>query len=153
MPDLNELALDIKRLAQRVANTTAAGIASELGTITQKGVKLDRYPHEFTDPLVLEPLVDCDIEVSLEVPAHEETGKMVLPAIPVTGGYSTQAGEYGVTFKFDKWVHDAENKGFIKVKKARVRFKPQYKPGDRVLCALVHGGRDVVIVARVVPYA
>jgi len=153
MPELNELALDLKRLAERVAKTAVAGITSELGTITQKGVKLDHFPHEFTDPLVLEPVLDCDIELSLEVPAHDEMGKIVLPSIPVSGGYSTQAGEYAATFRFDKWTHDAEKKGFIKAKKVRLKFKPQYKPGDRVLCALVHGGRDVVIVARVVNYA
>ncbi|MBE3576873.1 MAG: hypothetical protein IMX00_04205 [Limnochordales bacterium] len=150
---IQELAFDLRRLAQQASAQASAMVATELGVITDRGVRLDRFPHEFTDPLVLEPVVDCDIEVSLEVPAHQETGKIVLPAIPTSGGGPTVAGEYAATFKFDKWVHDAKAQGFIKVTKARLKFRPQYKPGDRVVCALVHGGRDVVILARVVPYA
>lgn len=154
MPDaMAELAVELQQMAKRASSHAVAGLASELGTITANGVQLDRFKHVFTDPLVLEPIVDCDIELKLEVPAHQETGRVVLPAIPTQFHSPTAAGEYAVTFKFDKWTYNAQSSGYIKITKARVKHKPEYKPGDRVLCALVNGGRDVVIISRVIPYA
>lgn len=154
MPDATtELAVAIRDLIARKTARAVAGLSSELGVITSKGVKLDHFKHEFTSPLVLEPVVDADIEVSLEVPAHDETGQIVLPAIPTATNGPTVAGTYPVTYKFDRWVHDAKSLGLIKITKMRVKYKPQYKEGDRVVCALVNGGRDVIILSRVIPYA
>lgn len=154
MPDVTtELAVTIRDLIARKTARAVAGLSSELGKITASGVKLDHFKHEFTSPLVLEPVADADIETSLEVPAHTETGTVVLPAIPTSGGPPTVPGPYEATFNFDKWVHDAKNLGLIKITKMRVKFKPEYKPGDRVVCAVVNSGRDVIILARVIPYA
>ncbi|NPV52223.1 MAG: hypothetical protein HPY71_01715 [Firmicutes bacterium] len=156
MPDaMTELAVELQRMARQASSQAIAGLASELGTITAKGVKLDRYKHEFTDPLVLEPVIDLDIELTLKVPKHDETGQIVLPAIPTQAHSPTVAGTYTVTYKFDDWIYNAEEKPekLIKITKARIKHKPEYKPGDRVICALVNGGRDVVIISRVVPYA
>lgn len=138
------------------ASGATQGIPCELGTMTAGGVKLDRFKHEIQDPLVLEPVIDYDIEFSLEVPAHEETGTIVLPEIPTNEMpplHMTKAGEYQVTYKFNPWYYDAGTLGKIKATKVRLKYKPEYKPGDRVLCALVNGGQDLVIISRVIPYA
>jgi hypothetical protein len=135
------------------AGRAVSGLPCELGTITATGVILDGFKHEIKDPLVLESLIDIDIELSLEVPAHEETGEITLPAIPSQADSPTVPGDYAVTFKFNKWVYDAGAGGPVRMTKARAKYKPQYQPGDRVLCALVNGGQEVVIVSRVVPYA
>lgn len=157
MPDpFKQLANAIMNQAAQQANKAVQGLASELGIMTASGVKLDRFKHEFKDPLIVESVIDFDIELSLEVPAHDETGQIVLPAIPCSCppySGSTSAGTYTVTYKFDAWTHDAASKGMIKAKQVRLKHKPELKPGDRVLCALVNGGRDVVIVSKVISYA
>lgn len=158
MPDpFKQLANAIVNQAAQQANKAIQGLASELGTMTASGVKLDRFKHEFKDPLVAESVIDFDIELSLEVPAHDETGKIVIPdtAMQVQVGTSVGyviPGTYTVTYKFDAWTHDAASKGMIKAKQVRLKHKPELKPGDRVLCALVNGGRDVVIVSKVIAY-
>lgn len=157
MPDpYKALANAIVSQAAAQANKAIQGLASELGTMTASGVKLDRFKHEFKDPLIVESVVDFDIELSLEVPAHDETGQIVLPSIPTScpaGPGATVAGTYSVTYKFDAWTYSASSQGTIKAKQVRIKHKPELKPGDRVLCALVNGGRDVVIVSKVISYA
>lgn len=150
------------RMKQHV-NSGLQGVPCVLGTMTSSGVLLDDFKHEVRDPMVHEPLIDAEIEVELFVPAHEETGKLKISNetdIPVTpnGGENEspigyiKKGEHTASFKFDDWTYDAAAKGFIKITQARIKYKPEYKPGDRVLCALVNGGQDAVIISRVVPY-
>ena len=145
------------------AEVALQGVPCVLGTITAQGVLLDDFKHEVKDPMVHEPLIDAEIEVQLMVPAHEETGKLKVESetdIRVTIDGSTNGttvgyivkGEHTATFKFDDWTYDAAAQGFIKITQARVKYKPEYKAGDRVLCALVNGGQDAVIISRVVPY-
>jgi hypothetical protein len=153
---MGELALELKKMATGVSSQAVAGLASELGTITPgKGVKLDRFSEEFRYYLALAPLCDIDVELTLQVPAHEETGQIELPGLPSsdpTNHPPTEAGTYSATFKLDDWSYDAEgdSEKYIKITGARVKFAPEFQEGDRVLCALVNGGRDVVIISKVV---
>ncbi|MTV47768.1 hypothetical protein GJ688_02065 [Heliobacillus mobilis] len=134
------------------ATNAISGVPCVLGTMTETGVILDDFAHEIQDPIVLGPVVDMDIELQMEVPAHERVGKLVLPSIPTKAHSPTEEGEYPVTFQFDPWTYDAEVNGKIKITKARVKYKTQFQTGDRVLCCMVNSGQDVVIVSRVVPY-
>lgn len=158
-----ELVLELQGMALKQSAQAVAGLASELGTITENGgtlsVKLDRFQPEFLleGCLFPEPFCDLDIELTLTVPEHDETGQIVLPAIPSpdpTNHPGTAAGTYDVTYKFDEWSFDTggDEEQFIKVTGARVKQIPELKAGDRVLCALVNGGRDVVIISKVVAY-
>lgn len=151
-----------ERMKLHAANALQ-GVPCVLGTMTSSGVLLDNFKHEVGDPMVHEPLIDGEIEVELYVPAHEETGKLKISNeadIPVTPTGATgeapigyiKKGEHIATFIFDDWTYDAAAKGFIKITQARIKYKPEYKAGDRVLCALVNGGQDAVIISRVVPY-
>lgn len=146
-------AMVLRQETGRAVNSVMQSMPCVLGTMTATGVYIDDFKHEIKDPLVLEPFIDADIEVALMVPAHEETGVIVLPVIPTQADSPTVPGDYQVTFKFDTWNYSAKANGMIKATRARVKFKPEYRPGDRVLCVLVNDSRDIVIVSRVVPYA
>lgn len=149
MDPYKELASFLKNEMNRSAQQAIVGMTCVLGTMTASGVVLDDFKHEIKDPLVLEPLVDLEVENKWEVPAHSESGQINLPSIPTMGHSPTVAGDYNVTFKFDPWAFS--NPG-IKGTKVRVKYQTQYKTGDRVLCAVINSGQDVVIISRVVPY-
>lgn len=164
MDPYKELAGILKQEMNRSAGQALLGVPSVLGIMTATGVLLDDFKHEIKDPLVLESVVDIDIEMQLKVPAHLEKGKLVIennsdvrvtadgdPAGP-TVGYIMK-GEQPIAIRFDPWDYDASSLGKIEAKQVRVKFKPEYKPGDRVVCVLINGGQDVVIISRVVPYA
>ncbi len=150
---MGDLALEIQKASMHHAAQAVAGLAAELGTITEKngvkGVKLDRFQHVFEDCLFLEPHCDIDIEIRLQVPAHEETGQIELPSIPIQGGGSTEAGTYDVTYKFDDWVFESDPETAITIFGARLKQIPEYVAGSRVLCAPVNGGRDVVVISKI----
>lgn len=159
-----EIASLFEQRMQEQVNRGIQGVPCVLGTMTATGVILDDFKHEIQDPLVLEPLVDADIELELKIPSHQEEGRLLAKSETdiritqdgspesATVGYVTK-GEHTAGFNFDTWTYDASSLGNVEVKKARIKFKPQYQPGDRVLCTLINGGQDAVIIARVVPYA
>lgn len=116
------------QMAQQ-ANSALSGVPCELGTITGSGLKLDTFKHEMQDYLVADWLV-----------------KISIPAFSIFGTQSGLKDSLGgdvigqATFSFEPTVID----------RVHIEFKPDLKPGDRVLCVPVNGGQDVVIVSKVV---
>ncbi|MGE5606057.1 MAG: hypothetical protein ACM3YE_10230, partial [Bacteroidota bacterium] len=68
-----------------------------LGTVTASGLKLDYFKHEIKEYLVADWTFDGEIEGDWQVPAHQETGKILLPGIPTTADSPTVPGEYTAT--------------------------------------------------------
>lgn len=156
-----ELVLELQGMAQRQSAQAVAGLASELGTITDNGgilsVKLDRFQPEFLleGCLFPEPYCDIDIELTMTIPSRVETGRISLPGIPSsdpTNHPPTAEGDYDATYMFDELQWIGEENRIIQITGARVKQIPELVAGDRVLCALVNGGRDVVIISKVVAY-
>lgn len=124
-------------IAERIASQTARPDALELGTIqADMSLKLDRFAVSIPkgDYLVAEWLI-----------------KVSLPAFSLVG-----TGEYPVkddgspipptqTTPQTRWDwHPRE------VDEVKVEFKPDLKPGDRVLVAWVNDHTDPVVLCRVV---
>jgi hypothetical protein len=116
-----------------------------LGTITETGLRLDHFKHEIKDYLVADFSFDGEIEGNWQVPAHNETGQITLPAIPGTNS-STIPGNYQATYQFDEWK--AENQ--ITVSKFKMHLKPNLNAGDRVLVMPVNQGQIFVVLAKVI---
>ncbi len=147
-----ELTSVIDKQIQKRAKAASFWASSILGTITESGgLKLDHFNLEIKDYLVADWIMDGEIEGVLEVPAHDTTGSVVLPAIPTMSDSPTTAGEYPVTYKFNDWSFTASDNKKITIQKVNLHFKPELKTGDRVLVAPVNNGRDFVIISKVVP--
>lgn len=123
-----DLAAILEQQMSNQAVRAVSGIPSELGTITSSGLKLDSFKHEIRDYLVAEWLL------KVEVPAFTikgtQSGLLDSQGKSVTG----QA-----TFTFLPTVLDD----------VRLELKAGLKPGDRVLTIPVHGGQDIVVIAKV----
>lgn len=148
-PDaLKELGEAIVRVAGQHAARAVAGVPCELGKMTATGLKLDKFKHEIQDPLVAEWVFTIEIRKDLFIPQHDETGTIVLP-----GYYSGEA-----QYHFDDTtivIRDDQGnvvRSDIRAREAKCMFRPELKPGDRVLAVPVNGGKDAVILAKVVPY-
>lgn len=145
-----ELTSIIDKQIQKRCQAAFFWAPSILGTITENGgLKLDYFNLEIKEYLVADWVMDGEIEGTLEVPQHTETGQITLPAIPTSSGGPTVAGPYSVTYQFDAWAYSGSKK--ITVSKLRLHLKPQLNAGDRVLVAPVNNGRDFVIISKVVP--
>ncbi len=117
-----------------IAAKSLSGVPSELGTITGSGVKLDSFKYEIPDYYIAEWVAD------LEFPAFSLVGTTIAPVDeagnPTGGGVPPQR----TRFDFDE----------TKISEVRLNWSAGIKPGDRVLAVPVNGGKDAVIVCKVV---
>ncbi|MGD9663292.1 MAG: hypothetical protein AB7U63_18750 [Porticoccaceae bacterium] len=119
-------------IAERIASQTARPDALELGTIqADMSLKLDRFavPIPKGDYLVAEWLV------RLSLPAFSITGTQTGLKDSLNGDVTGQA-----TFSFQPATVD----------QVKLEFKPDLKPGDRVLVAWALDGTEPIILSKVV---
>ena len=128
------LAATLENRFSGIAAKSLSGVPSELGTITGSGVKLDSFKYEIPDYYVAEWVTE------LELPAFSLIGTMVAPVDeacnPIGGGTPAQL----TRFDFNE----------TKIGEVRLNWSAGIKPGDRVLAVPVNGGKDAVIVCKVV---
>jgi len=117
-----------------IAARTLSGVPSELGTITESGLKLDSFKYEIPDYLV------ADWVTELEVPAFSLIGTMTAPVDKE--GNSIGGGTTSQLTRFDYME--------AKIGEVRLNWSAGMKPGDRVLAIPVNGGKDAVVVCKVV---
>ncbi|QJD86719.1 hypothetical protein [Cohnella herbarum] len=122
-----------KRFSE-IAAKSLSGIPSELGTITVSGLKLDSFKYEIPDYLV------ANWVAQLEYPAFSLVGTMTSPVDEdgVTIGGATPSQR--TRFDFQE----------TKVGEVRLNWAAGLKSGDRVLAVPVNGGKDAVVVCKVV---
>lgn len=117
-----------------IAAKAVSGLPSELATVTASGLKLDSFPHELPDYLV------ADWTLNVELPAFSLVGTTTAP-VNATGEPLGGAVPSPLT-RFD--FMEAE------LTDVRLSFGAGLKPGDRVLAVPVKGGKDAVVLCKVV---
>ncbi|XID92503.1 hypothetical protein ACF3MZ_29250 [Paenibacillaceae bacterium WGS1546] len=134
MPDpFKSLVSTLESRFSGIAAKALSGIPSELGTITASGLKLDSFKHEIPDFLV------ADWVTQLELPAFSMVGTMTAP---VDAQGNSQGGTTSQLTRFDYME--------TKIEDVRLNWSTGIKPGDRVLAIPVNGGKDAVVVCKVV---
>lgn len=129
-----KLAATLETRLGSMAAKAVSGLPSELGTITGSGLKLDSFKYEIPDYLV------ADWSVQLHFPAFSWVGMMTAP---VDEEGAPEAGaSTGQQTRFDM----AE----CQIADVRMNWGAGLKAGDRVLAAPVNGGRDAVVLCKVV---
>lgn len=119
-------------IAERISSQTQRPDALELGTIQQDmSLKLDRFtvPIPKGDYLVAEWLV-----------------KLSLPAFTINGNQSGLRDSLGGSVIGDAIFNFQPTE----IDEAKLEFKPDLKPGDRVLVAWVNNHTDPVVITKVV---
>ena len=110
-----------------------------LGTITSsKGVLLDGFDKEIKDVLFLEWIHNININMG-KLTGQIGQGLQTITPCPATGVPVQITG----TLNFPQET-------YVTVRECRTAFKDNLKAGDRVLCSLINGGNDVVVVGKVV---
>ena len=119
-------------IAERIGSQTARPDALELGTIQgDMSLKLDRFAV---------PIPQGEYLIS------EWTAKLILPDFIIDGNQNglkdslNGAVTGDATFNFQPTIID----------NVKIEFKPELKPGDRVLVAWVNDHTDPVVVSKVV---
>ncbi len=119
-------------IAERIDSQTARPDALELGTIQgDMSLKLDRFAV---------PIPQGEYLIS------EWTAKLILPDFIIDGNQNglkdslNGAVTGDATFNFQPTIID----------NVKIEFKPELKPGDRVLVAWVNDHTDPVVVSKVV---
>jgi len=121
------------RISDRAAKALS-GVPCELGTITSTGLKLDKFKYEINDYLI------ADWQVKVYFPAFFLVGTATSP-VDEQGNDLPGASTSNLT----RYNFNAKE-----VDQVRLDFKADLKSGDRVLAVLVNGGKDAVVVAKVV---
>ncbi|MBB6673024.1 hypothetical protein [Cohnella nanjingensis] len=117
-----------------IAQQAVSGVPAELGTITSTGLLLDSFKHELKDYLVADWLVD------VQLPPFSLVGKMKQPVDADGNILSTTTTSSWTKFEFNETT----------IREVRMNWKAGMQPGDRVLAVPVNGGRDVIVICRVV---
>ncbi|MCD9020507.1 hypothetical protein [Cohnella silvisoli] len=135
MPDsFKKLVTTLEGRLSGIAAKSISGLPSELGTITASGLKLDSFKYEIPDYLVAE------WETKLHLPAFFLVGTMTTPVdmdgVPQGGAIPSQRTRFDFA--------EAE------IEDVRLNWQAGMKPGDRVLAVPVNGGREVVVLCKVV---
>ena len=119
-------------IAERISTQTTRPDALELGIIQpDMSLKIDRFAV---------PIPQGEYLIS------EWTAKLILPAFSIDGNQNGLKDSLNgvvtgdATFNFQPTVIDD----------VKIEFKPELKPGDRVLVAWVNDGTDPVVVSKVV---
>jgi hypothetical protein len=118
-----------------MASTAIAGLSCELGTFTGSGLVLDNFKHEIQDYLVADWLVKVHFTKSFEF-LGKATSPVDEEGNDLPGASTSQLTRY--QFKPGQ------------VEEVRLEFKQGLKAGDRVLAVPVNGGREAVIICKVV---
>lgn len=135
MPDpFKQLVTSLENRISGIAAKTLSGIPSELGTITGSGLKLDSFKYEIPDYFIAE------WETTLELPAFFLVGTMTSPV-------DEEGKAQGETSPSQRTRFDFMEK---KIDEVRLNWASGMKPGDRVLAVPVNGGKDAVVVCKVV---
>ncbi len=117
-----------------IAAKSLSGIPSELGTITGSGLKLDSFKYEIPDYLVAEWVTQVQVPpfflVGTTTSPVDENGQALGGALP------------SPLTRFDF----AESE----IEEVRLNWLTGVKPGDRVLAIPVNGGKDAVVICKVV---
>ncbi|MCD9025743.1 DUF2577 domain-containing protein [Cohnella silvisoli] len=117
-----------------IAGKSIAGVPAELGTITETGLLLDSFKHEIPDYLV------ADWLVKVHLPDFSLIGTTTSPVNalgePLVGASTSQL----TRFDFKETVVD----------EVRMNWQAGIQPGDRVLVVPVNGGKEFIILCRVV---
>lgn len=130
-----KLAASLENRLGGIASKAVAGLPSELGTITGSGLKLDSFKYEIPDYLV------ADWSVKMHYP--EPFALVGTTTSPVDAEGNPQAGATtSPRARFD--FEEAE------IEEVRLGLRSALKPGDRVLAVPVNGGRDAVVICKVV---
>lgn len=127
-----ELASSIRQQISESTQNALTGIASELGTITATGVKLDQFKHEIQDYLV------ADFPVRLKFPAFHLLGTTTASI----DGEGNPLGESSPRMRFD--FEEAE------IEDVEINLAAGLQPGDRVVVLNCNGGKDVIVMCKVV---
>ncbi|WP_239616145.1 hypothetical protein [Cohnella mopanensis] len=135
MPDpFKKLVSTLESRISGIAAKSLSGIPSELGTITESGLKLDSFKYAIPDYLVAEWVTQ------LEIPAFSLVGMMTAPV-------NEDGGAVGGAVPSQRTRFDYEES---KIEEVRLNWSASMKPGDRVLAVPVNGGKDAVVVCKVV---
>lgn len=119
-------------IAERISTQTAMPDALELGTIQgDMSLKIDR----FAVPLPAGEYLIAEWTAKLSLPAFSIGGSQTGLLDSMNGTVTGDA-----TFNFQATVIDD----------VKIEFKPDLKPGDRVLVAWVNNHTDPVVVSKVV---
>jgi len=129
-----KLAATLETRLGGIAAKAVSGMPSELGTITGSGLKLDSFKYEIPDYLV------ADWSVQLHFPAFSWVGSMTAPV--GEDGAAEAGASTGQRTRFDMTA--------AQVTDVRMNWGAGLKAGDRVLAVPVNGGRDAVVLCRVV---
>ncbi|MNS58770.1 hypothetical protein D3C72_916990 [compost metagenome] len=106
-----------------------SGVGPVLATLTQSGLRLDDFKHEIQDFLVA------------ELP-----GSLILPEFTLTGNVEgLRDGSGGMVGGEGRFLfREAE------VEKTLLNVRKGLQPGDRVLALRLNGGRNVIVLCKVV---
>ncbi|SDE82191.1 hypothetical protein SAMN04488542_102261 [Fontibacillus panacisegetis] len=127
-----ELAGSLREQIAGYTRNAVSGITSELGTITATGVKLDQFKHEIQDYLV------ADFPVTLKFPAFHLLGTTT----SLIDAEGNPLGESSQRMRFDFEESEIED--------VNINLAAGLKPGDRVVVLNCNGGKDVIVMCRVV---
>ncbi|WP_135552607.1 hypothetical protein [Paenibacillus cymbidii] len=129
-----ELATLVAKQADGSAERMLAGAAFELGTMTATGVKLDSFKHELRDCFY------ADYPSRVHLPAYEAIGRTTVPVDADGVPEPDAASSERTLFSFET----------REIADVRCELRQGLQPGDRVLCAPLNGGHDVVVLCKVV---
>jgi hypothetical protein len=135
LPDpFKKLVTTLETRLSGIAAKSVSGIPSELGTITGSGLKLDSFKYEIPDFMVAEWVTQ------IQFPAFSLVGTTTVPVNEdgetIGGAVSSQL----TRFDFRETELD----------EVRLNWLAGMKPGDRVLAVPVNGGKDAVVICKVV---
>ncbi|BBI31458.1 hypothetical protein [Cohnella abietis] len=135
MPDpFKKLVTTLESRLSGIAAKSLSGIPSELGTITGSGLKLDSFKYEIPDYMVAEWVTQ------LQLPAFSLVGTTTTPVDESGENEGGAASSQLIRFDFNK----------TELNEVRLNWLAGMKPGDRVLAIPVNGGKDAVVICKVV---
>jgi len=135
LPDpFKKLVATLENRLSGIAAQNLSGVPSELGTITEAGLKLDSFKYDIPDYLVAEWVT------TVHFPAFSLVGTMTSPVNE--DGSEVGGAAVSQRTRFDFVEAEVEN--------IRLNWQAGMKPGDRVLAVPVNGGREAVVLCKVV---
>lgn len=128
------LAVSLRNQIAGYTQTALSGLATELGTLTTTGLKLDQFKHEIQDYLV------ADFPVTLHLPEFHLLGTTTSPIDMEGNPVGSSSTSQRMRFDFEA----AEVEG------VQAELAAGLLPGDRVVVLNLNGGHDVIVMCKVV---